>query len=198
MKTPNRSILLAAITALALVLPACQSGPVAAAPGASSSEAPMVRRQASEYRLGSGDRLRVTVFNEDDLSGEYQVSGAGTISMPLIGDVRAEGRSVAELEDSVEAALRDGYLRTPQVSAEVLNFRPYYILGEVKSPAEYPYQEGLTVMNAIATAGGFSYRANRKVVVIKAADANQEVRVELRPDTPVLPGDTIRVLERFF
>jgi protein involved in polysaccharide export with SLBB domain len=199
MKQPIRSIAIAAFGALALFVTGCQTGPVGAVtPGASEAEAPMVRRPVGEYRLGSGDRLRVTVFNEDDLSGEYQVTGSGSISMPLIGDIPAKGRTLSDLEDAVEAALRNGYLRSPQVSAEVLNFRPYYILGEVKNPAEYPYQEGLTVMNAIATAGGFSYRANKNVVVIKTADGNQEQRIELRPDTPVLPGDTIRVLERFF
>jgi len=200
MKQPIRSIALAALGALALFVTACQSGSGGGAvlPGASEAEPVMVRRPVGEYELGSGDRLRVKVFNEEDLSGEYQVTGSGLISMPLIGDIRVAGRTISELEDAVEAELRDGYLRSPQVSAEVLNFRPYYILGEVRNPAEYPYQEGLTVMNAIATAGGFSYRANQKVVVIKTADSNEEMRIELRPDTPVLPGDTIRVLERFF
>lgn len=199
--TSLRTALTAIALGIAVILSGCQStgGTTTAGPGASASdEGPIVRRAAGTYRLGSGDRLRVNVFNEEELSGEYQVSGQGTISMPLIGEVRAQGRTVREFEETAETLYRNGYLRSPQITAEVLNFRPYYILGEVTNPAEYPYIEGLTVMNAIATAGGFSYRANRKIIVIKPADAAEELRIELRPDTPVMPGDTIRVLERFF
>ena len=188
-------IALAALVIMALS--GCQSGP--AAPAVSSGDTtPTLSRNAGEYKLGSGDRLRVTVFGETDLSGEYLVDGAGTVSLPLVGEISAAGLTVREFQRATEQALRNGYLRDPRVSTEVLNFRPYYILGEVNRPGEYPYTEGLTVLNAIATAEGFTYRANQKLVMIKSADSGAEARVDLTPGTQVMPGDTIRVLERFF
>lgn len=156
------------------------------------------QRPVIEYRLGSGDRLRVIVFGEDTLSGEYTVDGSGAVSLPLIGEVAADGRTLREFQRAVEASLREGYLNDPRVSAEVLNFRPYYILGEVGSPGEYPFTSGLTVINAVATAGGFSYRANTRRVFIKRAGSDREVEYPLTVNTPVQPGDTIRIGERFF
>lgn len=156
------------------------------------------QREISEYRLGSGDRMRVIVFGEDTLSGEYTVDGSGAVSLPLIGEVRAGGLTLREFQRAVEASLREGYLNDPRVSAEVMNFRPFYIMGEVREPGEYPFTSGLTVVNAVATAGGFSYRANTRRVFIKRAGAATEVEYPLTVNTPVQPGDTIRVAERFF
>lgn len=155
-------------------------------------------RIVPEYRLGSGDRVRVTVFGEEALSGTFVVDGAGAASLPLIGEVRAGGLTVAEFRDAVTAALRDGYLHEPRVSAEVVNHRPFYILGEVNRPGEYPYAAGLTVMNAAATAGGFTYRANTRRVFIKHADDTAEQAHPLTGSTPVAPGDTLRIGERYF
>lgn len=155
-------------------------------------------RIVPEYRLGSGDRVRVTVFGEEALSGTFVVDGAGAASLPLIGEVRAGGLTVAEFRDAVTAALRDGYLHEPRVSAEVVNHRPFYILGEVNRPGEYPYAAGLTVMNAAATAGGFTYRANTRRVFIKRADDTAEQAHPLTGSTPVAPGDTLRIGERYF
>jgi polysaccharide export outer membrane protein len=151
-----------------------------------------------EYRLGSGDRLRVIVFGEQELSGEFFVSGAGKISFPLIGEVDAAGHTIPELQKAIEAKLADGYLKQPRVSAEVLNYRPFYILGEVMKPGEYPYTNGLTVLNAVATAEGFTYRANKQRVFIKRAAGDTEHEYPLTSGTPVEPGDTIRIGERFF
>jgi len=148
------------------------------------------------YRLGADDELRVTVFGEDDLSGDYTVSGNGVVALPLIGDVSALGVTVSEFEDAVEHALRQGYLNVPRVSVQVLNYRPYYILGEVNTPAQYPYVEGLSVLNAVAIAGGFSYRANQCRVSIRHSDSGTQSIFALTPETLVQPGDTIRLLER--
>ncbi|MEO1324334.1 MAG: SLBB domain-containing protein, partial [Pseudomonadota bacterium] len=103
-----------------------------------------------------------------------------------------------EFEGAIAQRYSDGYLRDPRVNAEVMNYRPFYILGEVRTPGEYPYTSGLTILNAVATAGGFTYRANDDVILIRGAEDTEEYRVRLDPSTPILPGDTIRVIERFF
>lgn len=174
---------------------ACQSSNVS---DASSEVEAMAERTVGEYRLGASDQLRVTVFGEPELSGEYVLDGTGTVSLPLVGDIPALNLTVREFQRAVEARYADGYLREPRVNAEVLNYRPFYILGEVRQPGEYPYTNGLTVLNAVATAGGFTYRANESFILIKGAEDSTEFRVKLDPSTPILPGDTIRVVERFF
>ena len=112
--------------------------------------------------------------------------------------MKAQGLTIPEIQSSIESALKEGYLRDPRVSVEVLNYRPFYILGEVETPGEYPYTNGLSVLNAVATAGGFTYRANNKRVFIKRSDTDDEREYPLTPLTPVAPGDTIRITERFF
>lgn len=164
--------------------------------GASMSPHASAQGEAPVYRLGSGDRLRVTVFGEAELSGEFQVDGAGTFAMPLIGEVRARGLTVRELEKAITGALLDGYLRRPQVSVEVLNYRPFYILGEVQRPGSYPYVDGMTVLNAVVLAGGYTYRARTNRLMIRRANETEER--EAGDDAVVLPGDVIRILERFF
>ena len=152
----------------------------------------------SVYRLGNGDKIRVTVFGEEDLSGTFVVDGKGAIAMPLIGEVALGGVALREAEQRIVDKLLDGFLRQPQVSIEVLNFRPFYILGEVKKPGSYPYVDGMTVLNAVALAGGFTYRANKdRIVVTRAADP-QKREQELEPGVRVFPGDMIRIKERFF
>jgi polysaccharide export outer membrane protein len=157
-----------------------------------------VVREVPAYRLGSADKLRVTVFGEEALSGEFLVNGSGQVSMPLIGEVQASGLTLPQFQERVAAALADGYLNEPRVSAEVLNYRPFYILGEVKKPGEYPYTAGLTVVNAVATAEGFTYRADTRRVYIKRADSTAENPYPLTTAIQVAPGDTIRIGERFF
>ncbi len=155
-------------------------------------------REVPSYRLGSGDKIRVITFGEESLTGEFFVGGSGKVSLPLVGEVQAAGLTIPEFQKKVETALQDGYLKEPRVSVEVLNYRPFYILGEVNKPGEYPYTNGLTVMNAVATAEGFTYRANTKRVMIKRADSALEQEFPLTSTTPVAPGDTIRIRERFF
>ena len=152
----------------------------------------------AQYRLGPADKVRVTTYGEASLTGEFVVSGSGAISLPLIGDVTAGGLTTRELQDAIQGALKNGYLTDPRVSVEVLRYRPFYILGEVGRPGEYPYVNGLTVMNAVATSGGFTYRANTHRVRIKRAGEAAEHEVELNAATAVEPGDTIRIKERYF
>lgn len=179
-----------------LILAACQSGTVPAGPVEPAGAA--VQQEVGVYRLGNGDSLRVNVFGEPELSGDYAVDGTGAISMPLIGTVHVEGMTIVEFQREIEDRLAGDYLVEPRVSAEVTNFRPFYILGEVNRPNEYAYTSGLTVMNAVAAAGGFTYRANRKEVFIRSAGSTQERRVTLTTTTKVEPGDTIRIGERIF
>jgi polysaccharide export outer membrane protein len=150
------------------------------------------------YRLGPDDKVRIMTFGEDALSGEFTVSGKGTISLPLIGEIKAVGLNTTELQAAIEHDYREGYLRDPKVSVEIITFRPYYILGEVTRPGEYPYTNGLTALNAVATANGFTYRADMHHVFIKHAGETKETRYDLTSSTPVAPGDTIRIKERLF
>jgi polysaccharide export outer membrane protein len=182
---------------LCWLLAACESVPIVS-PQAGTADSAISERVATEYTLGPSDKMRVTVFNEPELSGEFVVDGQGYVSMPLIGEIDVDGLTVRQFQRLAEEKFAAGFLREPRVSAEVTNYRPYYILGEIARPGEYPYTNGLTVMNAIATAEGFTYRANRKIVMIKGVDDDQEYRIELKPTTKVQPGDTIRVVERFF
>lgn len=154
--------------------------------------------QAAGYKLGHGDKVRIIVFNEPTLSGEFAVSDNGSLSLPLIGDVPADGRSARDVVTDIQQKLADGYLREPRVSLDILSYRPFYILGEVSKPGEYPYVTGLTVMNAVATAEGFTYRANKRKVFIKRAGETDEQFVQLTPSLQVQPGDTIRIGERYF
>ncbi len=154
--------------------------------------------QSADYLLGPADKVRVTVYGEPSLSGEFFVSGTGVMSLPLIGEIKAGGMTLGQFQLAVQKSLSDGYLKEPRVSAEVLTFRPFYILGEVEKPGTYPYTAGLTVLNAVATAGGFTYRADKKNVYIKHNGETSEVKSELTPSVQVAPGDTIRLGERFF
>lgn len=182
---------------LALTLVACQTGGMAERPETSPADV-VSRGNIAAYELGNGDELRVSVFGEPSLSGDFEVDGSGNVSLPLIGTVNVNGLTVEEFQATVDQRLRDGYLNDPQVSAEVMNYRPYYILGEVNQPGEYPYISGLTVLNAVATAQGFTYRANEKAVFIRPAGSQKEQKVRLTSMTEVKPGDTIRIGERIF
>lgn len=153
---------------------------------------------ASSYRLGAGDQLRVTVFGHEDLSGEFEVDGNGIIALPLINNVNAQGKTPDELEAAIVDKLKPDYLKDPRVSVDVLNYRPFYIFGEVNEPGSFPYVNGMTVLNAVAMAGGFTYRARTsEVQIIRAADQSRTPQPAKR-DTVVLPGDVIEVPERFF
>lgn len=167
-------------------------------PRPASSGAPIASAPAQEYRLGSGDKLRFIVYGEADLSGEFDVDGSGSVSLPLIGEVKAEGRTLRALEDIVAARLREGYLTDPRVNIEVLNYRPYYIVGEVEEPGEFPYTAGMTILNAVAVAGGYTYRADTDRVYVSRPNQDGEIEYPADQRLRVHPGDIIRVPERFF
>lgn len=150
------------------------------------------------YRLGPGDQVRVTVFRHEDLSGEFQLDGEGYFALPLVGEIKAGGRVVRELENDIESAFKEGgYLVDPQVGLEVLNYRPFYILGEVNQPGSYPYVNGMTIINAVALAGGYTYRASQGSISLQRGGSNGK-KIAVGPATQVLPGDIINVPERFF
>ena len=145
-----------------------------------------------------GEKIRVTVFGEDRLTGEYDVDPAGYVSLPLAGTIKAGGLSKPELEKELVKKFRGEYLRDPKVTVEVASFRPFYILGEVAKPGEYPFKSGLNVLSAIALAGGATYRASRSDILVQHAGENGFKEYPLSPTIPVLPGDLIRVPERYF
>jgi len=150
------------------------------------------------YRLGSGDKVRVTVFNEKDLSGDFDVNDQGLVALPLIGQVRVGGLTLSDTENLITQKYGQNYLVNPRVNVEVLNYRPFFILGEVKSPGSYPFVHGMSIVNAVALAGGYTPRANRDRIVVKRASNPGAGEQPVQEDSSVLPGDVIRVLERFF
>ncbi|MGB3721388.1 MAG: polysaccharide biosynthesis/export family protein [Pacificimonas sp.] len=174
-----------------VALAACSGG----TPPLPASE---MARTTAAYKLGLGDKLRVSVFGEDNLSGEFQVSGSGAINMPLVGDVDAVGLTASELEANLVSRYGSGFLKDPQIVVEVYDFRPFFVLGEVARPGRYDSEEGLTLLGAIATAGGYTYRANKDTLFIRRADADREYSVDADSNIQILPGDVIRVGERYF
>jgi polysaccharide export outer membrane protein len=158
---------------------------------------PMARYDAA-YRLGAGDRLRVVVYGQDGLTNTYAIDAGGSITMPLIGAVSARGRTTAELASAITARLRNGYIREPSVAVEIESYRPFFILGEVAAPGQYPYVPNMTVESAVAIAGGFSPRAKRDVVTLTHTDGGATARYEVPLGSAVSPGDTVLVGERWF
>lgn len=170
----------------------------AAAPRAQAQEQRLARLETlqpsiPQYVLGSGDKVRVTVYGEDDLSGEYAVDGNGYISLPLIGDVKAAGLSAPALQMAVANAYGNGYVNEPRVSVEVTTYRPFTIIGQVERPGQYSYVNGMNVVNAVAMAGGFTPQAQESTVYIRHEGDAKEIRVDADQDVQVHPGDTVYV-----
>lgn len=157
-----------------------------------------VQALTAPYLLDSGDRLRIVVFNQPSLSNTYAVDASGFIAVPLIGDVQARGLTTRDLEEIIAAKLRAGYLREPSVTVQVDTYRPFFIMGEVRAPGQYPYVAGLTARTAVAIGGGFSPRAVQDVVVISRQIDGTIVEARVPADHPVRPGDTVFVIERWF
>jgi len=150
------------------------------------------------YHLGAGDRIRVTVFEQEGLTNTYNVDQSGYVAIPLIGPVPARGSTVQELEATIAAKLRQGYLRSPDVSVEIDRYRPIFVMGEVGAAGQYSFVPGLTVQKAIAIAGGFTPRANQADVDV-TRDINGKVMTgTVLTSDPLLPGDTVYVRERLF
>lgn len=150
------------------------------------------------HRLGIGDKLKINVFGESELSGDYEVDASGFIPFPLIGNVKAAGLSVHELQARLQRRLANGYLRRPRITVDITNYRPIYIHGEVRNGGEHPFKTGLKLRDAIALAGGYTYRADEAYVLLSRADRRETYRVMLPSNLRILPGDNIRIPERLF
>lgn len=160
--------------------------------GAGGASAP------ADYKLGPNDRTRIIVYGQPNLTGEYVLDGNGVLAFPLIGNVPASGMTPLQLQRAIADKLDPDFLVNPSVAVEVATRRPFYVVGEVQKPGSYPYVTDMTVLNAIATAGGQTYRANMSGFYIKRVVDGRTVRVAASQESRVQPGDTIQVRERFF
>lgn len=168
--------------------------------GCAADPPPMVAASVaapSGYMLDTGDRLRINVFNEEKLTGDYAVSSSGMVAFPLIGPISARGLTADQLAAALAGQLKT-FVNEPRVAAEVLTYRPYYILGEVNRPGEYPFVNGMRIEQAIAAAGGYTYRANATRVFVQRGEAGERTVPLRESPVRVMPGDTIRVGERYF
>lgn len=150
------------------------------------------------YTLAPTDRVRVKVYGEGDVTGEYEVDSSGYVSIPLAGRVKASGLTTQQLERAITSALAKGIVKDPRVNVEIALYRPFYILGEVRKSGEYPYRVGMTVLDAVASAGGFTYRANEDKVFLRRSGSTVEEAYALDAPVLVFPGDNIRIPERWF
>lgn len=157
-----------------------------------------MRGSDGPYILGPGDRLRVKVYNDVDMTGEYEVNSGGFVSLPLVGEVRASGATTSQLERTIAARMRGKISQDPKVNVEIVAYAPFYIYGEVKKAGEYPFRPGLTVADAVAMASGLTYRANESKIYVRRAGTTAEQIVTLDVPVRVFPGDNIRVSERMF
>ncbi len=192
---------LAMTIVVAFSLAGCESGAIGVggpdAAATAAAAAPI--NQVTEFRVGAGDKLKVNVFGEQTLTGEYVIDPTGSLAMPLAGSIPVAGATVREVENRIAAKLRGGLLKNPKVAVEVASFRPFYVIGEVSKPGEYPYRAGLNLLSAVAIAGGYTYRANTQRVNITRAGTAQEVGYDVRSGPIVInPGDVIHITERFF
>jgi len=183
----------AAILAVAMGLSGCASdGPIR------GSAQALQTAQTDSYRLGTGDKLHIGVFGENNLTGDYTIAPDGTIGFPLVGNIRAAGLTIPELQQAVTNSLANRYVQNPRVTVDASSLRPFYILGEVNKPGQYSYVPDLTLLAAVATAQGFTYRADMSYVYIRHAREPSEREYPLTATTMIEPGDTIRVTQRYF
>lgn len=186
---------MATIAAGVLASACADENAIAPPPGFLSESAPSAL--GASYRLGIGDKLKITVFGEDSLSGAVDVNAAGQVALPLAGEVPAQGKTLNQFRDAVVQRLADGYLKNPKVTVEITNYRPFYIHGEVKNGGEFAYKTGLRLRDAVAMAGGYTYRANQSYAIV-SRDGMEDVRVPANTMVTILPGDNVRIPERFF
>jgi polysaccharide export outer membrane protein len=167
--------------------------------GDSFAEVPRAASAPHAYRLALGDKVKITVFNEPDLSGEFQINGRGNIALPLAGDVAAVNKTLPQLKQAVIAKLSGKYAKNPRVSVEVTTYQAINVIGEVKNAGQYPYRPGLTLPDVVAMAGGYTYRADTHTLYVRHPGAPAEHTVALDGVPPAaLPGDNVRVPERYF
>lgn len=180
----------AALALAALLLVACAQG---------SGLPRLPDTAAGPYRLGVDDEVRIITFGEGQLTGQFRVNDRGIIAIPLLGAIPAAGKTTADLERSIEQQLKDKrVLLDPSVSVEVVSYRPIFILGEVEKPGQYPYQPGMTVLTAVAVAGGFTYRAETDDASILRTIHGHSVEGRVPRGMDVLPGDVITIFQRYF
>jgi protein involved in polysaccharide export with SLBB domain len=151
-----------------------------------------------EYRLAPGDRLKLAVFREETLSGEYLINDKGAIGLPMVGEIKASGKTLAELRTELNQTLSREYVRDAKINLDIVTYRPLYILGEVQNPGQYDYSDGMSIYALVAKAGGFTYRANENMVYLRHATEATERAYRLTSGAAVLPGDTIRIEQRHF
>ncbi|WP_137044784.1 polysaccharide biosynthesis/export family protein [Pseudolabrys sp. FHR47] len=181
------------------VLAGCTGGPATYQDTqASSYGPPPTRGTAGPYVLGPGDKVRLKIYGDADVNGDYEVNSAGFVSIPLVGQVKAAGLTTPQLENALMARMRGKVANDPKVNVEITTYAPFYVHGEVKKAGIYPFQPGLTVADAIATAGGLTYRANEDKVLLRRAGSNETVIVPVEGSVRVYPGDNLRVAERYF
>ena len=178
----------------ALNLAACGSGPITGSAEALQHS----RAVAQSYQLNAGDKVHIGIFNEDNLSGTYVVAPDGQVTLPLAGGIKAAGLTLAQFQEAVATRLKDGIVQDPNITVSAVELRPYYILGEVKKPGKYGYTPDLTVLSAVATAEGFTYRADMTAIYIRHANDPSEREYPLTATMAVQPGDTIRITQRYF
>ena len=196
------AVLCLALMAVLLVgCGAASTGDLSAAPEAFAQgpeQSGPLRHSAGPYLLGPDDRVRIKAYNDDAVSGEYAVSSSGYVSIPLIGDIKAAGLTTSGLEREIVGRMKGKIARDPKINVEIAAYAPFYIYGEVKKAGEYPFRPGLTVADAVATAGGLTYRANEDRIYVRRAGSAVEQTVGLGTPVRVFPGDNIRVAERMF
>ena len=189
----HRVVLCSAALAVALLVSGCAANSLSEAEKQS-----MAAAATAPAKLQPGDKIKITVYGEDKLSGDFQLDQSGQISLPLAGTITAQGLTQSELEQALAKKFRSQYLKDPKVTVTIATLEPYYMIGEVTKPGQYPYQSGLNVLTALAVAGGPTYRANRNTVQIQRHGETSMHDYPISTTVPILPGDVIKVPERYF
>jgi protein involved in polysaccharide export with SLBB domain len=185
---------LVALIALNLLVTACGTS---APPVTEAERKALEAEAAAPPRLEPGEKIHITVYGEPSLTGDYQIDPSGLVSLPLAGTVKAAGLNQQELEQELTDKYRSGYLKDPKITVGISEFRPFYIVGEVEKPGAYPYSGGLTVLSAIAIAGGTTYRANQSSVLIQHVGDDKMHEFNMNEPIPILPGDIIQIPRRY-
>jgi len=182
-----------ALLAVALLMSGCSAGSLSEV-----EQQSMAAAATAAPKLAPGDKIRIDVYGEDKLSGEYQIDQSGQISLPLAGTVKAQGMTQSEFEQTLAQKFRSEYLKNPKVTVTITTLQPFYVIGEVGKPGQYDYRSGLNVLTAIAVAGGPTYRASRSKVEIQRRGKTRMAEYPISASVPILPGDVINVPERYF
>ncbi len=188
-----RIFLCSAVLAMAFLISGCAGNSLSEA-----EQKTLAAAATAPAKLQPGDKIRITVYGEDSLGGEYQLDQSGQISLPLAGTITAQDLTQAELEQVLAKKFRSEYLKNPRVTVTITTLRPFYIMGEVEHPGQFAYQSGLNVLTALAIAGGPTYRASRNTVQIQRLGETSMHDYPISTTVPILPGDVIKVPERYF